>query len=74
MDNFCTFHQEKHYEKTCPQWNRNMNTMMENLVDTLLIEEQCDQNEETNKPVMTKDNLGVVHSLIMLSIIRNIDK
>lgn len=74
MDNFCTFHQEKHSEKTCPQWNHNMNTMMENLVGTLLIEETTEQNEETNEPVVTEDNLSVEHSINMFNIVYNIDK
>lgn len=33
MDNFCTFHQERHLEKTCPQWNHNLNTMVTNFVE-----------------------------------------
>ena len=56
MDNLCSFHQEKHSENTCRQWNHNMNTMMANMIDTLLAEEQIEQSEETNEIVVIEES------------------
>lgn len=74
MDNFSTFHEEKYFEKACPQWNHNMNTMMVNLVDTLLIEEHYEKNEETRKPFTHEDNASDGHSINMFNIIYNADR
>ena len=42
MDNFCTFHQQPHSEKNCPQWINSMTLVMNQLLDSKLIE---DNNE-----------------------------
>ena len=51
-----------------------MNTMMANLVDTLLAKEQLEKIEETNEPITTKEILGVGNSMNMLSVIYNVDR
>ena len=33
MDNFCTFHQQPHSEKNCPQWINSMTLVMNQLLD-----------------------------------------
>ena len=43
MDNFCTFHQQPHSEKSCPQWINSMTLVMNQLLDSKLTE---DNNEE----------------------------
>lgn len=61
-------------ENTCPQWNHNMKTMMVNLVDILLTEEEPEKNEETSKLSPTGDSSGVGHSVNMFSVMYNTDK
>ena len=46
MDNFCTFHQQPHSEKNCPQWINSMTLVMNQLLDSKLIE--TDEEEEKN--------------------------
>ena len=46
MDNFCTFHQQPHSEKNCPQWINSMTLVMNQLLDSKLIE--TDNEEEKN--------------------------
>ena len=36
MDNFCTFHQQPHSEKSCPQWINSMNLVVNQLLDVQL--------------------------------------
>ena len=38
MDNFCTFHQQPHFEKNCPQWINSMTLVMNQLLDSKLRE------------------------------------
>ena len=38
MDNFCTFHQQPHSEKSCPQWINSMTLVMNQLLDAKLTE------------------------------------
>ena len=38
MDNFCTFHQQPHSEKNCPQWINSMTLVMNQLLDSKLTE------------------------------------
>ena len=44
MDNFCTFHQQPHSEKNCPQWINSMRLVMNQLLDSKLTE--ADEEEE----------------------------
>ena len=51
MDNFCTFHQQPHSEKNFPQWINLMTLVMNQLLDSKLIE--SDNEEERNsKPTI----------------------
>ena len=36
MDNFCTFHQQPHSEKNCPQWINSMTLVMNQLLESKL--------------------------------------
>ena len=38
MDNFCTFHQQPHFEKNFPQWINSMTLVMNQLLDSKLTE------------------------------------
>ena len=52
MDNFCTFHQQPHSEKNCPQWINSMTLVMNQLLDSKLTEtskEEEKDNEPTKK-------------------------
>ena len=44
MDNFCTFHQQPHSEKNCPEWINSMTLVMDQLLDSKQIE--TDNEEE----------------------------
>jgi hypothetical protein len=39
-DSFCTYHQEKHSERECPQWVHAMNLMANHFLDEVLLTEQ----------------------------------
>ena len=45
-DNFCTFHQQPHSEKKCPQWLNSMTLVMNQLLDSKLTK---DSGKEENK-------------------------
>ena len=45
-DNFCTFHQQPHSEKKCPQWLNSMSLVMNKLLNSKLTE---DNDEEGGK-------------------------
>ena len=52
MDNFCTFHQQPHSEKNCPQWINSMTLVMNQLLDSKLTEtdkEEEKDNQSTRK-------------------------
>ena len=52
MDNFCTFHQQPHSEKNCPQWINSMTLVMNQLLDSKLTEtdnEEEKDNQSTEK-------------------------
>ena len=52
MDNFCTFHQQPHSEKNCPQWINSMALVMNQLLDSKLTEtgkEEEKDNQSTEK-------------------------
>ena len=50
MDNFCTFHQQPHSEKNCPQWINSMTLVMNQLLDSKLIETSKEE-EKDNKSI-----------------------
>ena len=52
MDNFCTFHQQPHSKKRFPQWINSITLVMNQLLDSKLIEpldeeEKMHESEET---------------------------
>ena len=46
-DNFCTFHQQPHSEKKCPQWLNSMTLVMNKLLDSNLTK---DSGKEEKNP------------------------
>ena len=46
MDNFCTFHQQPHSEKNCPQWINLMTLVMNQLLDSRLTEDGYEERKE----------------------------
>jgi len=36
MDQYCSFHQEHHSEKTCPEWNHIMDTLAVPIIDVVI--------------------------------------
>ena len=46
MDNFCTFHQQPHSEKNCPQWINSMTLVMNQLLDSRLTEDGDEERKE----------------------------
>ena len=56
MDNFCTFHQQPHSEKKCPPWINSMTLVMNQLLDSKLIE--VDEKEKGNKQPTEKKGRG----------------
>ena len=59
MENYCTFHQEAHSEKTCPQWIHNMIVVVTKVFKYQTIvydeEESNDPEEEATPP---DENVG----------------
>ena len=51
MDNFCTFHQQPHSKKNCPQWINSMTLVINQLLDSKLTE---DNDEEENDSKTTE--------------------
>jgi len=45
-DNFCTFHQQPHSEKKCPQWLNSMSLVMNKLLDSKLTEDSSKKGGE----------------------------
>ena len=55
MDNFCTFHQQPHSEKNCPQWINSMTLVMNQMLDSRLTEEDDDEKKESTASTSTKE-------------------
>ena len=53
VDNFCTFHQQPHSEKKCPQWINSMTLVMNQLLDSKLI-------EADNQPIEKQEDDALV--------------
>ena len=54
MENFCTFHQQPHSEKNCPQWINSMTLVMNQMLDSRLAEEDEDEKNENAASTSTK--------------------
>ena len=50
MDNFCTFQQQRHSEKNCPQWLNSMTLVTNQLLDSKLTEDS-DEEEKGSKTI-----------------------
>ena len=48
MDNFCTFHQQPHSKKNCPQWINSMTLVMNQLLDSKLTEDEDEERKDSN--------------------------
>ena len=59
MDNFCTFHQQPHSEKNCPQWINSMTLVMNQLLDSKLTDDD-EQEEKDNQPIEKQEEDGLV--------------
>ena len=59
MDNFCTFHQQPHSEKNCPQWINSMTLVMNQLLDSKLTEAD-DEEEKGNKSTEKQEDDALV--------------
>ena len=59
LDNFCTFHQQPHSEKNCPQWINSMTLVMNQLLDSKLIEDD-EEEEKGNKSTEKQENDALV--------------
>ena len=53
--NLCTFHQQPHSEKKCPQWLNTMTLVMNKLLGSKLTEDS-DEEEEKNQTIEKQDN------------------
>ena len=45
MENFCTFYQQPHSERNCPQWINSMMLVMNQMLDSRLTEEDDDERQ-----------------------------
>ena len=54
MDNFCTFHQQPHSEKNCPQWINSMTLVMNQLLGSKLTE-TVEEKKKDHEPTKTQE-------------------
>ena len=54
-DNFCTFHQQPHSEKKCPQWLNSMTLVMNQLLDSKLTKDSG-KEEKNNKTIEKQED------------------
>ena len=69
MDNFCTFHQQHHFEKNFPQWINSMTLVMNQLLESKLTEigkEEEKDNQSIEK--QEKDTLVLWDCVSMFDI------
>ena len=59
MDHFCTFHQEPHFEKICPEWVNSMTLVMNQLLDTHM-EDLQEEKSQTNDPKQINEETSMV--------------
>ena len=55
MENLCTFHQQPHSERNCPQWINSMTLVMNQMLDSRLTEEDDDEKKENAASTSTKE-------------------
>ena len=79
MDKFCTFHQQPHSKKNCPQWISLMTLVMNQLLDSKLTENTEEEKDlryedilETN--VTTRSQALIKENSLMLPKIKKLQK
>ena len=60
MDNFCTFHQQPHSEKNCPQWINSMTLVMNQFLDSKLTEDNDEEGKDNNKSTEKQEDEAMV--------------
>ena len=60
MDNFCTFHQQPHSEKNCPQWINSMTLVMNQLLDSKLTEDKDEERKDNNTSTKEQEDETMV--------------
>ena len=55
-DNFCTFHQQPHSEKKCPQWIHSMTLVMNKLLNPELTRDNGEEEKEKQTIVKPNDD------------------
>ena len=60
MDNFCTFHQQPHSEKNCPQWINSMTLVMNWLFVSKLTEADDEEGKGNNKSTEKQEDDAMV--------------
>ena len=55
MDHFCTFHQQPHSKKNCPQWLNSMTLVMNQLLDSKLTKDSGEE-EKSIQTIERQDN------------------
>ena len=69
MDNFCTFHQQPHSEKNCPQWLNSMTLVMNQLLDSKLTEDS-DEEEKGSKTIENKKMIPCFYGIVSRCLIQ----
>ena len=59
MDKFCTFHQQPHSKRNCPQWINSMTLVMNQLLDSKLTETD-NEEEKDNQPTIEQEEDSLV--------------
>ena len=60
MDNFYTFHQQPHSEKSCPQWINSVTLVMNHLLDSNLTEDKEEEGKDNNKSTEKQEDEAMV--------------
>ena len=74
MDQYCLFRQEYHSEKTCSQWNHNMNALAAHIIDTMISDEKAEPAEEKEENVVAEETEKVKHAVNTLSCVFTAEK
>lgn len=55
MDSYYRFHNEHHLEKTFPQWNQDMRSVVVQFIDLVIVEEHVEPNEDEEEVVVVNE-------------------
>ena len=64
MDNFCTFHQQPHSKKSCPQWINSMNLVANQLLDVQLTEPEVKEEKKIETETTSEETAMVLWDCI----------